>query len=155
MPKTLHFLLADDDSDDRMFFRMVLKTLAPEMKFSAVEDGEELMGFLLKNQSRLPDVLFLDVNMPRKNGAECLREIKQNEKLKNLPVIIYSTSLHEDMADKFYNAGAHYYIKKGDLDDLEKFLKKIIKLFSVEKVVSPKRDAFILTMLQIDPKKLK
>jgi len=146
MPKKLHFLLADDDPDDRKFFGMVLETLTPA-KLTTVNDGEELMQYLLKNSSRLPDVLFLDVNMPRKNGAECLVEIKQNEKLKSLPVIIYSTSLHEDMADKFYNEGAHYYIKKGDLNDLEKLLKKVIRLFSKEKIGQPKRDAFIFTIL--------
>jgi CheY-like chemotaxis protein len=146
MPKKLHFLLADDDPDDRKFFEMVLESLS-DTKLTTVKDGEELIRYLLKNTSNLPDVLFLDVNMPRKNGAECLKEIKQNEKLKKLPVIIYSTSLHEDLADQFYNEGAHYYIKKGDLNDLEILLKRAIKLFSQEKIVYPERDAFVFTII--------
>jgi DNA-binding NarL/FixJ family response regulator len=81
--------------------------------------------------------------MPKKNGAECLAEIKQNDELKSLPVIMYSTSLHEDIADQFYAPGAHYYIQKGDLNELEKFLKKVIKIFSRDKIPRPTRDAFI------------
>jgi DNA-binding NarL/FixJ family response regulator len=75
--------------------------------------------------------------------VECLDEIKHNDELKQLPVIMYSTSLHKDVADQFYNAGAHYYIQKGDLNDLEKFLKKVIRIFSQEKIVYPAREAFI------------
>ncbi|MCW3101663.1 MAG: response regulator rcp1 [Bacteroidetes bacterium] len=144
MPKNLHFLLADDDKDDRSFFEMVLSALAPEVKLTTVQDGEELMEFLLKNSSRLPDVLFLDINMPRKNGAECLQEIMQNEMLKALPVIMYSTSLHPEVAEQFHKDGAWYYIQKGDLNELERYLKKVLKLFSRGKMVYPGKDAFII-----------
>ncbi|MCE3279307.1 MAG: rcp1 2 [Bacteroidetes bacterium] len=145
MPKKLHFLLADDDSDDRLFFEMVLNSLPEPTQLRTVQDGEELMEYLKKTKT-LPDVLFLDINMPRKNGAECLVEIKKNEKLKNLPVVIYSTSLHPEMADKFYENGAHYYIKKGDLEDLEKILKKMVTIFSAKEIIYPKRNDFILTI---------
>jgi CheY-like chemotaxis protein len=145
MPKKLHFLLADDDSDDRLFFGMVLNSLPGGTHLTTVRDGEELMDHLKKTKT-LPDVLFLDINMPRKNGAECLVEIKKNAKLKNLPVVMYSTSLHPEMADKFYENGAHYYIKKGDLEDLEKILKKMVTIFSAQKIIPPKRDEFIFTI---------
>ncbi|MGZ3902669.1 MAG: response regulator, partial [Bacteroidia bacterium] len=96
---TINILLADDDKDDRYFFEKALKTLSIKAQLTISEDGEKLMAYLLKHSEKLPDVLFLDLNMPRKNGAECLTEIKLHEKLKKLPVIIYSTSLHDDVAD--------------------------------------------------------
>src|SRR5688500_7807458 len=110
----IHVLLADDDSDDRYFFEKVLTELPIATHLITVEDGEELVAYLSENSGKLPDVLFLDLNMPRKNGLECLSEIKQNEKLKRLPVIIYSTSMNENVADILYNNGAYYYVRKTD-----------------------------------------
>jgi CheY-like chemotaxis protein len=76
-----------------------------------VNHGEELMDFLERTQY-LPDVLFLDLNMPRKNGFECLAEIKQSNKLKLLPVIVISTSSEPSIVDMAYEKGARYYIRK-------------------------------------------
>src|SRR4051812_32115664 len=120
--EALHILLADDDKDDRFFFGKALQAIPILTDLVTVEDGKKLMEHLLKNPKRLPDVLFLDLNMPRKNGSECLAEIKDSPKIKQLPVIIYSTSLHEDVADLLYEKGAHYYIRKTDLTELEKIL---------------------------------
>ena len=95
--KPLNVLLADDDADDCKFFKDALEELSPNTQLTIVGDGDELMNFLndavrAENFQPLPDVLFLDINMPRKNGFECLEEIKQNEKLKHLSVIMFSTS---------------------------------------------------------------
>lgn len=120
----LNILLADDDKDDRFFFNEALKQLPIATRLTTVENGEKLMDLLSKNSEHLPDVLFLDLNMPRKNGNECLIEIKRNEKLKHLPVIIYSTSLHELVADELYKNGEDYYIKKTDLSELKKVLHR-------------------------------
>ncbi len=125
----LHILLADDDKDDRFFFKDALSKLSIPNKFTSVDDGEQLMSYLTKNSHTLPDVLFLDLNMPRKNGAECLTEIKLNKKLQHLPVIIYSTSLHETIADELYENGAHYYVRKGDLVELKKTLQRVLTQF--------------------------
>ena len=143
----IHILLADDDIDDHFFFEKVLKTIPIPTQFVTVEDGENLMIYLAKNSGNLPDVLFLDLNMPKKNGAECLSEIKQNEKQKKLPVIIYSTSMHEDIADLLYTKGAHYYIRKTDLAELQKILQYILTLIEEKKFMRPTRDKFILTGL--------
>ncbi|MBC8048251.1 MAG: response regulator, partial [Fimbriimonadaceae bacterium] len=83
---TINVLLADDDKDDRYFFDKALKQIPIATHLKTVADGEKLMDYLLKNDVPLPDVLFLDLNMPRKNGSECLAEIKRNEKLKEIPV---------------------------------------------------------------------
>lgn len=144
MKKKLFILLADDDQDDRFFFEKALKTLATPSTFTTMEDGEKLMTWLLKNTNNIPDVLFLDLNMPRKNGSECLLEIKNHPKLKNLPVIIYSTSLHEDVANILYANGAHYYVKKPDYTELPEILNKVLDFIS-DNIAQPLRDKFIVT----------
>jgi CheY-like chemotaxis protein len=145
-PDPLKILLADDDRDDRFFFEKALKTLTLPTQFATVIDGEKLMISLLENADNLPDVLFLDLNMPRKNGTECLLEIKSNIKLKELPVIIYSTSLHDAAADLLYNMGAYHYVQKTDLAALEKVLQYILILMLESKFVRPSREEFILGM---------
>ncbi len=147
MADQLRVLLADDDTDDRFFFDMVLKDVPIDTQLTTLEDGEKLMIYLSANSENLPEVLFLDMNMPRKNGAECLHEIRQNEKLKDLPVVIYSTSIHEDLADTLYEEGAYYYIRKTSLANLEKTLEHILTLMVEKKFKQPKRDKFILAMM--------
>jgi CheY-like chemotaxis protein len=145
--ESFHILLADDDKDDRFFFEKALKTLPMPIRLSTAEDGKKLMEYLSKHSRKLPDVLFLDLNMPRKNGAECLSEIKDNPKLKHLPVIIYSTSLHEDVANVLYEKGAHYYIRKTDLYELEKILFRVISLLTEKNFDRPSRTEFIVNMV--------
>lgn len=108
----INVLLADDDKDDCLFFQDALEELPLSTVFTTVNDGEQLMQFLLANIEHLPNILFLDLNMPRKNGFECLLEIKKNEKLKELPVVIYSTSFDQEAVNILYNNGARYYIRK-------------------------------------------
>ncbi len=132
--------------DDRFFFDKALKVSPIPSELITVEDGAMLMDHLSKNATQLPDVLFLDLNMPRKNGSECLEEIKKHDLLKHLPVIIYSTSLHEDVANVLYKNGAHYYIRKGGMADLEKTLLKILTMITENKFVRPPRSKFILSI---------
>src|SRR6476659_2508685 len=100
MNKTHHnLLLADDDIDDCTFFEDALKELPISATLSTVNDGAQLMNFLSMESDNPPDVLFLDLNMPRKSGFECLSEIKSIDKLKDLPVIIFSTSLNMEVVD--------------------------------------------------------
>jgi len=111
-----------------------------------VEDGDLLMTYLFQNVKNLPDILFLDLNMPRKNGSECLSEIKQDKKLKHLPVIIYSTHLHEYNSDLFYNNGAHYYIRKTDMMELAKVLHGVLTYMIENKFARPVKEQFIFSM---------
>ncbi len=145
----LHILLADDDQDDRFFFNRALQALPYHLNFTTIEDGEKLMTYLNGSSVKLPDLLFLDHNMPRKNGSECLLEIKQNPKLKNLPVIIYSTYLHEDVATIFYENGAHYYIRKTDVPELKKIISHILTLIYTKKFIRPSRSNFILSPMEV------
>src|SRR5450432_737613 len=114
----LRILLAEDDTDDRFFFDKVLKEIPIATHLTTVHDGEQLMNYLSENSDHLPNVLFLDVSMPRKTGLECLSEIKENEKMKDLSVIMFSTfysrdiNYEQDMIKKLYTIGAHDYIRK-------------------------------------------
>jgi len=126
---TLHIILADDDIDDRSFFEKALKEIPIPNHLTMVKDGEELMNYLHKNIDQLPDVLFLDLSMPRKTGFECLSEIKEDEKLKDLPVIMLSTSFPRDnkyeqnIINMLYTIGAMDYIRKpGDYQTLKEVI---------------------------------
>jgi CheY-like chemotaxis protein len=143
MKRKLHVLLADDDVDDRFFFDKALECISIPTELIAVENGENLMTYLLKAE-KLPDVLFLDINMPRKNGVECLSEIKAHPHLKRLPVIMYSTSLNETVADMIYEKGASYYIQKTDFTDLPALLERALDLVSEKIHSQPSRSKFVL-----------
>src|ERR1017187_552055 len=92
----IKILFADDDADDRFFFDKALKEIPIANHLTSVNDGEQLMNYLSGNSENIPDILFLDLSMPRKNGFECLVEIRQNEKFKDIKVIMFSTSYPRD-----------------------------------------------------------
>lgn len=125
----LHILLADDDDDDRMFFKDAIEEVKVKTMVTMVNDGVELMDYLLKDDIQLPHLVFLDLNMPRKGGMECLKEIRSNPKLKGLSIAIYSTSgLEKDIEDTFIK-GANIYIKKpNDFEVLKTMLDKVISI---------------------------
>src|ERR1035437_3557922 len=131
--KPLNILFADDDADDRFFFDKALKELPIPTHFTTVNDGVQLMNYLSENSENLPDVLFLDLSMPNKNGLECLVEIRQNEKLKDLTVIMFSTSYPRDikyenvMINMLGEIGAQDYIRKpGDFVQLKSVIHQAL-----------------------------
>jgi len=130
-PHGLKILLADDDTDDCLLFTEVLEELQLQTALTIVHDGEQLMQVLTKTSNEICDVLFLDLNMPRKNGFVCLEEIKRNDKLKSIPVIIFSTAYDQSVADVLYKNGAQHYIcKPGDFYELKKIIQKALLLVS-------------------------
>jgi CheY-like chemotaxis protein len=135
----IRILLADDDKDDCFLFREALSELTIPTDLEIVYDGEQLMDHLNDNADNLPDVLFLDLNMPRKNGFECLSEIKHHDKLKDLPVIMFSTSYPRDMHYEndimklLYKIGARDYIRKPEnFNLLKEVINKILEEISRE-----------------------
>ena len=141
----INILLADDDMDDRYLFGRVLKRLSIQTSLVTVDNGENLMIWLSENAENLPDVLFLDLNMPRKNGYECLSEIKESENLKHLPVIIHSTHMRDNDADILYRKGAHYYIRKTNILELAKILQSIFTILVKTKFARPSEDKFVFS----------
>jgi CheY-like chemotaxis protein len=125
----IHVLLADDDEDDRLFFRDAFQEIKINTKVDLVNDGVELMDYLTRNGHILPHILFLDLNMPRKNGVECLLEIRRNDRLRDIPVAIYSTSSSEEDIEETFVKGANVYIKKpSDFGTLKKILEEVITI---------------------------
>jgi CheY-like chemotaxis protein len=112
MAKPLHVLLADDDLDDCIMFEKALKELPIMTNLKTVYDGDGLLKELSLKNGGLPDLIFLDLNMPRINGVECLHIIKTSDELKNIPVVIFSTSVHETLARKLIDKGARECIRK-------------------------------------------
>ena len=144
---SFNILLADDDLDDYIFFKEALKDFSLQTSLSTAHDGEHLMQLLTDETKELPHALFLDLNMPRKNGFECLADIRRNAKLKDLPVIIYSTSFHKNIADILYKSGANYYISKPtEISQLKKAVQHMITLVVQENIAQPTKENFVLTM---------
>lgn len=126
-PTPLHIMFADDDQDDRHFFEEAFREVKIKHKLSTFEDGVELMANLKDENNDLPHIVFLDLNMPRKSGLECLREIRNDERLKSLSVAIYSTSSSEQDVENTFVLGANVYIKKpNEFNKLKKILTDVV-----------------------------
>lgn len=105
-------LIADDDEDDRLFFCEAIKEIEPPSECITAADGEEALKKLKANVNELPDYIFLDLNMPRLNGVGCFKELKQDDHLKNIPVIIFSTTSSQKEINEMLALGAKRFIIK-------------------------------------------
>ena len=122
-----HIVLADDDAGDRLLFEEALKDLKIDVDVKSLKDGVDLMEYLTKEDTPSPFLLFLDLNMPKKNGLECLKEIRAMTKLHDLPIAIYSTSSTETDIENTFLSGANIYIKKpNNFAALKEVLHKVV-----------------------------
>lgn len=144
--KHYNILLADDDDDDCSFFREAIDELKLPVTLVTVHDGVQLMDYLKANSpNALPDILFLDLNMPRKNGHECLKEIKELSEFDILPVIIFSTSLDIEIVDLMYQKGATHYIRKpGEFAKLKTVINNALTTTVENNLKQPAREQFVL-----------
>ena len=143
---TRHILLADDDKDDSILFQEILEELPLSTHLTKVSNGEQLMQFLNETKDQLPDVLFLDLNMPRKNGYDCLSEIKGSEKLKSLSVIIFSTAFEPQVISLLYEKGAQYYIRKpNNYWQLKNLIHQALILTETTNIDYPLQEKFVLS----------
>lgn len=143
----IHIILADDDEDDRLFFVDAFEELNMNTKVNTYNDGIELMVYLNSEGALLPQVLFLDLNMPKKNGIECLNEIKANHKLSDIAIAIYSTSASEEDIEETFVLGANIYIKKpSSFDDLKKVLSEVVSINWQYHTNGLNKDNFLLRM---------
>ena len=124
---TKTILLAEDDEDDYFLFCEAIKDFQGSLSLNWVRNGEELIAELTRNKT---DIIFLDINMPLKNGFECLREIRSDDRLKKIPVIVYSTSDDTKLIDSMYNAGANLYLCKPI--EFKKLKGRIQKAISID-----------------------
>jgi CheY-like chemotaxis protein len=118
-PQPITILLADDDADDRQLTREALEEsrLANDLRF--VEDGEELLDYLYRRgkyqapgAAPRPGIILLDLNMPRKDGREALQEIKKDERLRRIPIVVLTTSQAEEDIYRTYDLGVNSFITK-------------------------------------------
>ena len=122
-----HIILADDDEDDRLFFTDAFDELKMTTKVNTFNDGVYLMEYLNSDVAVIPHILFLDLNMPRKSGKECLLEIKKDDRFNNMAIAIYSTSASEEDIEDTFVKGANIYIKKpNDFKKLKKVLSNVV-----------------------------
>ncbi len=125
----LYVVLADDDEDDRAFFKRAIDEVRVKTILNTVNDGQQLMDHLLRKENSIPDVIFLDLNMPRKGGIECLEEIRNNNQLKDISVAIYSTSESDEDIETAFLKGANIYIKKpNDYQNLKKVIGEVLSI---------------------------
>lgn len=144
---SIHIILADDDEDDRLFFTDAFEELPMNTKVQTFEDGIELMQYLNKTDAILPNVLFLDLNMPKKSGIECLIEIKDNPKMSGIAIAIYSTSASEEDIENTFVLGANIYIKKPDsFLKLKKALSEVVSINWQYHTNSLNKDNFLLRL---------
>lgn len=145
--RKLNIILAEDDFDDRLLFEEAISELPVSVELTTFTNGDELMAWLTDDTNNLPDALFLDLNMPRKNGFAALGEIKRDSNLLDLPVIIFSTATNKDMIKQVFKDAAHYYIRKpANFWALKKLIYKSLKLIEGDDLALPGKESFILTI---------
>ncbi len=130
--KLLKILIADDDKDDRYFASLAFREAGLNHTVNFVKDGEELMEYLQLNSHALPDLILLDLNMPKKDGRIALKEIKSDSRFKKLNVVIFSTFI--SVEDKLYTTslGASKHITKPfDFSELVEKIKSVCDSFAV------------------------
>lgn len=117
--KSIVILMADDDADDRLLTKRALEQNNIVNDFRYVEDGEQLIDYLNHQgkysdpaDSPRPGLILLDLNMPRKDGREALGEIKKDESLRRIPIVILTTSKEEEDVLRSYDLGVNSYITK-------------------------------------------
>lgn len=121
--------LADDDEDDRLFFTDAFDELKINTVVNTFKNGKELLEFLNHPESVLPNIIFLDLNMPILNGLDSLKEIKKIDKFNDIAVAIYSTSSSEEDVENTFVLGANIYIKKpSDFNTLKKVLSDVVTI---------------------------
>ncbi|MDN3687311.1 response regulator [Cyclobacterium jeungdonense] len=144
--KNINILLADDDPSDCLLFKEALDELPVTASLTMVQNGEQVIEELTKKGKELPDVLFLDINMPRKSGFATLGEIKRNTGLQKLPVIMFSTSSDLESVKKVFRDAAHYYIcKPVEFSQWKKVIYEALTLVMNKDNPLPLQENFMIT----------
>lgn len=114
MSNRKHIFLIDDDEDDRWLFAEALARTVPDVLCSTASTGQEAIT-VLSSMKDLPDFIFLDLNMPGMDGKKCLSQLKSDQRLRSVPVIVYSTSnFHKDMDETKALGASEFIIKPAD-----------------------------------------
>jgi CheY-like chemotaxis protein len=121
----MRILLIDDDEDDQILFCEAVSAIAPDVRCGVANNGEEGL-FLLNSYPILPQIVFLDINMPIMDGIQTLRAIRSSVMLKELEVIVYSTSNYQEEIERIKAFGAGFITKPSDFEKLKQVLREPI-----------------------------
>jgi CheY-like chemotaxis protein len=142
-PSSLHLLFVDDDSDESYLFNEALEHSGLNIELSRAKDGNALLEYL--QNEPLPDMVFIDLNMPYKDGLEALTEIRRNPKFDKLPLVIYSTTRNNSHIDSSYLNGASLFVvKPNTFDGMVQIVKKVCTI-DWANFSTPKREEFLIT----------
>jgi len=143
----LNIVLAYDDEDDRLFFQEAIEEIEIRTRLLMFHNGQELMDYLAKEDTVLPDLIFLDLNMPVKTGMQCLKEIRGNPALRQVCIAIYSTSCSErDIEDTFVNGANIYLNKPNNFNKLRESIAKVLQINWQYHTSSLNKDNFLLRL---------
>ncbi|WP_447635341.1 response regulator [Flavobacterium microcysteis] len=128
--QNLAIALLDDDHEEHLLFKEVADDFSEIKSVLSFAKGKEMLDYLGGNDKNVvPDILFLDLNMPILSGLDCLIEIRKKEEYKNLPIIIYSTSSSEKDKEATYKNGANLYVNKPiEFSDMKKIFMEVLKI---------------------------
>jgi DNA-binding NtrC family response regulator len=112
MKNNMSLMIIDDDADDRTLFIEAVKEVDEHIECVTASNGQDALDMLRNTAAILPDLIFLDIRMPRLSGQKCLLEIKKDERLKDIPVIIYTTSREVEESIELKEMGAYHFISK-------------------------------------------
>jgi CheY-like chemotaxis protein len=125
-PYINHVILADDDQDHAFLFERILRKVDPSKQLTVAKDGDALLKLLAIQK---PELLFLDLKMPCKSGIECLKEIRRNPNLKDLPIVVYSgSSKMSDIQKSYVHKADLYMVKPFNTEHLENALRSVFNL---------------------------
>lgn len=127
--KSRHIFLVDDDQEDRELFSEALSNITQTVQLTEIPSGVKLIEMLNESKLDLPEVIFMDINMPKLNGIECLKKIRSFSKFKNLKIVMYSTYHLDDFIDDAFELGAsNFYVKPRRFADLQDLIDKALEI---------------------------
>jgi len=135
-------LIAEDDDDDYLIFSLAVEELSVRVILSRAENGDILMKML---NEKHPDILFLDILMPCRDGRQCIREIRSDSKFDSLPIIVYSSLKDMETIEFCYRAGSNLYaVKPSSLNDVKQALERIFAVDWKKMLYYPPLSQFVI-----------
>lgn len=137
-----HVIIAEDDDDDYFVFSVAIEETSLRVLLTRAENGEILLKLL---EDKLPDILFLDLLMPCKDGRECLKEIRSNRRYDRVPIIVYSSLSDLTNIDYCFREGSNLYaLKPNSIKELKVILERILSIDWSKTLYFPQREGFVL-----------
>jgi len=137
-------VFVDDDADEFYLFNEAIEQAELAVKMRRAKDGNDLIKYLHENE--LPDVIFMDLNMPYKDGVETLTELKSNGNFKEIPVIIFSTSRNANQINTCFDKGANMYVVKPEtFDEISHMVKKVFAIDWKNSHQQAPQESFVLS----------